>query len=48
MDRLAGIQLFIRIVETGSISQAARDLNLSQPTVTKHVTSIESGSMRGS
>lgn len=41
MDRLAGIQLFMRIVETGSFSRAARELNLTQPTVTKHVASIE-------
>lgn len=41
MDRLAGIQLFTRIVETGSFSRAARELNLSQPTVTKHVAAIE-------
>lgn len=41
MDRLAGIQLFMRIVETGSFSQTARELNLTQPTVTKHIASIE-------
>lgn len=41
MDRLAGMQLFMRIVETGSFSRAAAELNLSQPTVTKHVAAIE-------
>lgn len=41
MDRLDGIQLFMRIVETGSFSQAARELNLTQPTVTKHVAALE-------
>lgn len=41
MDRLAGIQLFMRIVETGSFSRAAAELNLSQPTVTKQVAAIE-------
>ena len=41
MDRLTGIQVFARAVETGSFSKAARDLNLTQPTVTKHVASLE-------
>lgn len=41
MDRLTGIQAFARAVETGSFSKAARDLNLTQPTVTKHVASLE-------
>lgn len=41
MDRLTGIQIFARAVETGSFSKAARDLNLTQPTVTKHVASLE-------
>lgn len=42
MDRLTELQIFIRVVETGSFSRAARDLKLSQPTVTKHINSIES------
>ena len=41
MDRLTGIHIFARAVETGSFSKAARDLNLTQPTVTKHVASLE-------
>jgi DNA-binding transcriptional LysR family regulator len=41
LDRLTGIQAFARAVETGSFSKAARDLNLTQPTVTKHVASLE-------
>jgi DNA-binding transcriptional LysR family regulator len=41
LDRLTGIQIFARAVETGSFSKAARDLNLTQPTVTKHVASLE-------
>src|SRR5690349_12499939 len=41
VDRLTGIQIYARVVETGSFSKAARDLNLSQPTITKHVASLE-------
>src|SRR5213595_2520579 len=41
MDRLAGLLLFVRIVETGSFSKAARELNVTQPTATKHVAAIE-------
>jgi DNA-binding transcriptional LysR family regulator len=41
MDRLTELQIFIRVVETGSFSRAARDLKLSQPTITKHINSIE-------
>jgi DNA-binding transcriptional LysR family regulator len=41
MDRLQGIQLFIRVVETGSFSKASTDLGLSQPTATKHVAALE-------
>ena len=41
MDRLAGLDLFIRIVETGSFSKAAEDLGIAQPTATKAVAAIE-------
>lgn len=41
MDRLAGLDLFIRIVETGSFSKAAKDLRLAQSTATKAVAAIE-------
>lgn len=41
MDRIAGIQLFIRVAETGSFSKAAEDLGISQPTATKAVAAIE-------
>ena len=41
MDRLTGLQLFVRVVETGSFSRAANDLGLTQPTVTKHVSELE-------
>ena len=41
MDRVIGIQLFIRIVETGSFSKASVDLGVTQPTATKHVAAVE-------
>jgi DNA-binding transcriptional LysR family regulator len=41
MDRVAGIQLFIRVVETGSFSKAALSLGITQPTATKHVAALE-------
>jgi DNA-binding transcriptional LysR family regulator len=41
MDRVTGIQLFIRIVETGSFSKASVDLGVTQPTATKHVAALE-------
>ena len=41
MDRLAGLDLFIRVVETGSFSKAAEDLGIAQPTATKAVAAIE-------
>ncbi|MDQ2780009.1 MAG: LysR family transcriptional regulator [Pseudomonadota bacterium] len=41
MDRLAGLELFIRVVETGSFSKAADDLGIAQPTATKAVAAIE-------
>lgn len=41
MDRLDGYRLFVRVVETGSFSSAARDLGVTQPTVTRHVAALE-------
>jgi DNA-binding transcriptional LysR family regulator len=41
VDRLTGIQIYVRVVETGSFSKAARDFNCTQPTVTKYVASLE-------
>lgn len=41
MDRVQGMQLFIRVVETGSFSKASADLGLTQPTATKHVAALE-------
>jgi DNA-binding transcriptional LysR family regulator len=41
MDSLAGMRLFIRVVETGSFSKASSGLGLTQPTATKHVAALE-------
>ena len=41
MDRITAQQLFVRAVETSSFSKAARDVQLTQPTVTKHVAALE-------
>ena len=41
MDRVAGIHLFIRVVETGSFSKASVSLGITQPTATKHVAALE-------
>lgn len=42
MDRVAALELFIRVVETGSFSKAADELHVSQPTATKQVAALES------
>ena len=41
MDTVAGMHLFIRIVETGSFSKASADLGITQPTATKHIAVLE-------
>ena len=41
MDRITGVQLFVRIVETGSFSRASADLGVTQPTATRHVAALE-------
>lgn len=41
MDTVAGLQLFIRVVETGSFSKASADQGITQPTATKHVAALE-------
>ena len=41
MDTVVGLQLFIRVVETGSFSKASGDLGITQPTATKHVAALE-------
>jgi DNA-binding transcriptional LysR family regulator len=41
VDTVAGLQLFIRVVETGSFSKASADVGITQPTATKHVAALE-------
>ena len=41
MDRLAAMETFVRVVETGSFSAAARSLGLGQPAVSKTVAHLE-------
>jgi DNA-binding transcriptional LysR family regulator len=41
MDRITGIGLFIRVVETGSFSKAALEAGVTQPTATKAVAAME-------
>ncbi|MCU0566426.1 MAG: LysR family transcriptional regulator [Oculatellaceae cyanobacterium Prado106] len=41
MDRLDCIQTFVRVVETGSFSAVARELNTSQPTISKQIAALE-------
>ncbi len=41
MDRLSVMETFVRIVEMGSFSAAARQMNVGQPAVSKSVTHLE-------
>lgn len=41
MDRVFSLQLFIRVVETGSFSRAAGEFGITQPTVTKALAATE-------
>lgn len=41
MDRIAASRAFLRAVETGSFTQVARELNTTQPTVSKQVAALE-------
>ena len=41
MDRLLAMEMFVRVVETGSFSKAAREFNTTQPTVTKQIAATE-------
>jgi DNA-binding transcriptional LysR family regulator len=41
VDRLREMEFFVRVVETGSFSAAARDLNLGQPAISKTIAALE-------
>lgn len=41
MDRLAAMETFVRVVESGSFSAAARALNVGQPAVSKTIAQME-------
>jgi DNA-binding transcriptional LysR family regulator len=41
MDRLAAMQTFIRVVETGSFSAAARSMSIGQPAISKSIAQLE-------
>lgn len=41
MDRVAAVQLYLRVVETGSFSRAAGEFGITQPTATKAVAATE-------
>lgn len=41
MDRLDAIKIFLRVVESGSFSAVARELDIGQPAVSKQVASLE-------
>lgn len=41
MDRLQAMEMFVRVVETGSFSKAAKEFATTQPTVTKQIAATE-------
>lgn len=41
MDRLTAMEVFVRIVETGSFSAVGRELGMTQPTVSKQLSALE-------
>lgn len=41
MDRNAALQSFVRVVDSGSFSQAARELGVGQPAISKQVAGLE-------
>lgn len=42
MDRLTAMHMFVRVVETGSFSAVAREMNSTQPTISKNIAELES------
>lgn len=41
MDRITALRAYVRVVETGSFSAAARELRVKQPTVSKWIAALE-------
>jgi DNA-binding transcriptional LysR family regulator len=41
VDRLQAMEMFVRVVETGSFSKAAKEFQTTQPTVTKQIAATE-------
>src|ERR1700724_620577 len=41
MDRLEGIKIFVRVVESGSFSSVARELGTGRPAISKQVATLE-------
>ena len=41
MDTIETLRTFVRVVETGSLSAVAREINTSQSTVSRQITSLE-------
>src|ERR1700745_1833940 len=41
MDRLEGIKIFVRVVDSGSFSAVARELGTGQPAISKQVAALE-------
>ena len=41
MDRLVAMETFVRVIEAGSFSAAAKQLRVGQPTVSKTVAQLE-------
>src|SRR6201993_5523859 len=41
MARLRAMEMFVRVVETGSFSTAARDLKIGQPAISKTIAGLE-------
>ena len=42
MDRITAMGMYVRVVETGSFSAVARELNTTQPTISKNIAELES------
>ena len=41
VDRLAAMEAFVRVVDAGSFSDAAKQLHIGQPTVSKTIAQLE-------